>query len=88
MWGGWGGDWLVVDQILRDSKIQDLLPYLKCCLTCFMCQQAQNPGVTKTPSLCAQCTVRSKNTKTLFGTEKGLLQVHARRWVANALRTP
>ena len=32
--------------------------------------------------------VRSNNTKTLeFGAEKGLLQGHARRWVAHALRS-
>ena len=41
------------------------------------------------PSPCAQCTVRPNNNKTLeFGTEKGLLQGHARRWVAHVLRAP
>ena len=40
-------------------------------------------------SLHARCTVRPNNTKTLeFGSERGLLQGHARRWVAHALRIP
>ena len=41
------------------------------------------------PSPCAQPTARANNTQTLeLGTEKGLLQGHARRWVAHALQTP
>ena len=36
----------------------------------------------------ARHTVRPNNTKTLeFGAQKGLLQGHARRWVAHALKT-
>ena len=40
-------------------------------------------------SSCTQCPVRPNNTKTLeFGTEKGLLQGHARRRVAHVLKLP
>ena len=39
--------------------------------------------------LCARCTVRPSNTKTSeFGAEKALLQGHARRRVAHALKSP
>ena len=38
-------------------------------------------------SLCTQCTVRPNNTKA-FGAEKGFLQGHARRWMAQAPQTP
>ena len=49
---------------------------------------SQNPHVLSNASLCAQCTVRPNNTKTSeFGAEKGLLQGHARRRVAHALKT-
>ena len=39
-------------------------------------------------SLCAGCTVRPNNSETLeSGTEEGLLQGHARRWVAHVPQT-
>ena len=46
--------------------------------------------VTKFASPCARHTVRPINSKHYneLGTEKGLLHIHARRWVAHALRTP
>ena len=45
--------------------------------------------VTETASLCAGHPVRTIKAKTLeFGTEKGLLPIHTRRWVTYALRTP
>ena len=39
---------------------------------------------------CARHTVRPINSKHYneLGTEKGLLHIHTRRWVAHALRTP
>ena len=43
----------------------------------------------KHTGLCAQFTVRPNNTKASeFGTDKSLLQDHARRWMAHALRPP
>ena len=43
----------------------------------------------KRKGLHAQYTVRPNNTKTSeFGTEKCLLQDHARRWMDHALRAP
>ena len=43
----------------------------------------------KHTGLCAQFTMRPNNTKTSeFGTGKGVLQDHARRWMAHALRPP
>ena len=44
---------------------------------------------TELASLCAGHTVRPHQYQTLeFGTEKGLLRICTRRWVAPALRTP
>ena len=40
-------------------------------------------------SSCAPPTVRPNNTETSeFGAEKGLLQGHAKRWVARAQKVP
>ena len=44
--------------------------------------------VTEIASLCAGHPVRTKAKTLEFGTEKGLLPIHARRWVTYALRTP